>query len=213
MASTPEQVKTVALPLESDTEENAYVLSDYLSSDSPKKREAVLQQSPKWKAKRTRAYTERGNGYNPDEVAYFKAEAELAKKLSMPWSQRGPPPPWLGGPQKWKGGTFRTPNATKTSGGWYKRGGGQLAARNAKYGASAKAKAAANQKANGCKAKSIANPSKTATLQSACNDSYHKGSSSSNNNSSSKGTTNDIRAGWKKQSWWTPRWDQDGTDL
>ena len=47
----------------------------------------------------------KANGYSTVDVAYYKAEAALAKNANMPWSKRGPPPPpHAGGPQKWKGG-------------------------------------------------------------------------------------------------------------
>jgi hypothetical protein len=85
----------------------------------------------------------KANGYSTADVAYYKAEAALAKNSNMPWSRRGPPPPHAGGPKKWKSGTWRQPNESGKSGGWQLRAGKNMAERNAKYGRSAKAKAKA----------------------------------------------------------------------
>jgi hypothetical protein len=76
------------------------------------------------------------------------AEHLMATEHGIGWRERGPPPPSEGGPQTWRGGTYR-PNAQR----WAKRGGRHLDYYNTVYGRKGQQKA--KDKGKGKKGKNL----------------------------------------------------------
>ena len=49
----------------------------------------------------------RSYGLTQEEVDVHRNERQSAEDAGMGWSERGPPPTWEGGPQHWRGQTYR----------------------------------------------------------------------------------------------------------
>lgn len=56
---------------------------------------------------------------SPELKAYYAAERKAAEEAGVRWQERGPPGPEAGGPQTWRGQSYRA-----NSGKWSNRGGG-----------------------------------------------------------------------------------------
>ena len=60
----------------------------------------------------------KGDRPPPEVMMYYAAERDAASAAHVRWQQRGPPGPYSGGPEFWRGQTFR-----QGSGRWANRGG------------------------------------------------------------------------------------------
>jgi hypothetical protein len=65
-----------------------------------------------------------GRSYNhsPEELEMLRQEAEVAHRCGVPWQERGPPGPYEGGPEYWRGQSHR-PGSNGGQSRWGNRGG------------------------------------------------------------------------------------------
>ena len=140
-----------------------------------------------------KAQAELNEWWNDPEA--LAAEHNAAHANSIPWAQRGPPPPGKGGPETWRGLTYR-PNSGK----WMKRGGKHLQYYNSLYKSKGASSSSSSPPCGKGASSSSSSPSGKGASSSSC-----KGASSSSgkgaSSSSGKGASSSCGKGASPSTW------------